>query len=371
MSFDIEFLNEFISKYDWNKLKERIDEIEKTLTEGYIDQIESSNLRKEFAFLSDINLIKLELFEIKEIYNKLLSDLLNESNEEMKSLFNDEINSLKDKIAEKIKAFEEIIFPPEKEQNRSAFLEIRAGTGGLEASLFAGNLARMYSMYSLKQGWEASIVSAAETGVGGFREIIIHIEGKKVFEKLRYESGVHRVQRVPDTEASGRVHTSTATVAVLPEAEEVEVNIDQKDLRIDTYRAGGAGGQHVNKTDSAVRITHIPTGTVVACQDERSQHKNKARAMKILQARIYAAEKEKTENKMSQMRKEQVASADRSDKVRTYNYPQNRVSDHQCGLTINRLEYFMEGDMSEIINALMEMSKKERSVSPYFIKYVL
>ena len=214
-----------------------------------------------------------------------------------------------------------------------------------------------------------SIVDTAFTDVGGIREIVLHIEGNGAFGKLKYESGVHRVQRVPDTESAGRVHTSTATVAVLPEVDEVDMTIDAKDLRIDTYRASGAGGQHVNKTDSAVRITHLPTGLVVACQDERSQHKNKARAMKVLQARLHALEKEKNAEKVSSMRKEMVASADRADKIRTYNYPQNRVTDHRSNITLNQLDFIMNGDMDALLSHLLQEAKKNKIVHPYLVPF--
>jgi peptide chain release factor 1 len=251
------------------------------------------------------------------------------------------------------------------------FLEIRSGTGGQEAALFAADLLRMYTAYALAHGWKTSLVSASPTDLGGYREIVLEIKGKGLYGRLKYESGVHRVQRVPETETGGRVHTSTATVAVLPEAKEVDVQINQSDLRIDTYRASGAGGQHVNTTDSAIRITHIPTGVVVACQDERSQHKNRTQAMKILQSRILSAEQEKQDQEESRMRKEQVGGAKRSEKVRTYNFPQNRVTDHQVSVTLKKLDQVMQGQLDEIIEALQDKEREERrKKSSIFSRYL-
>jgi peptide chain release factor 1 len=360
------------SIYNWLSVKNRLDEIDLSLSDPRIDPTNAVSLRKESGFLTEVYNIYLDL----EQENNNLSNLQNNISEnfndlELQSLYKEEIIELQNNIKNKISQLESCLYPPDKEQQRSIFLEIRAGTGGLEASLFASEIARTYTLYSQKCGWEATVTDFTETGIGGYKEIILHIEGYNVFERLRFEAGVHRVQRVPETEGSGRVHTSTITIAILPEAEEVEVNIDPKDLKIDTYRAGGAGGQHVNKTDSAVRMTHIPSGLVVACQDERSQHKNRARALKVLKARLYALEKEKYNSKISKLRKEMVSSGDRSEKVRTYNYPQNRVTDHQVQITINRLEFFMEGDMDEIINPLVEKGKLERRINSFFSTFVL
>jgi len=279
---------------------------------------------------------------------------------EYKALLDEEEVSLDRQVSESGFELEKLLFPPDDRDNRSVFLEIRAGTGGQEAALFAGDLARMYLLYAPKKHWRASIVSESPTDLGGFRDIVLHIEGKNVFGHLKQEAGVHRVQRVPSTETAGRIHTSTATVAVFPEAEEVEFTINPNDLRIDVYRASGAGGQHVNTTDSAVRITHIPTGVVVACQDERSQHKNKAKALKELQSRLYSTHKEKQDAEMSAQRKEQVGSATRSEKARTYNYPQNRVTDHQAGITLNKLDIIMEGNLDDILEPLMKQDLEER-----------
>jgi peptide chain release factor 1 len=232
-------------------------------------------------------------------------------------------------------------------------LEVRAGTGGDEAALFAADLFRMYQRFAERHGWTSELISLSDTGIGGVKEVVMEISGRNVFRHLKFESGVHRVQRVPETESQGRVHTSAATVAVLPEAEEVDIEIDAVHLRIDTYRAQGAGGQHVNKTDSAVRITHMPTNTVVQCQDESSQHKNRAKAMKILRARLYEAERQRKDFERATDRKNQVGSGDRSERIRTYNYPQGRVTDHRINLTLYKLDKFMDGEIDEVVDRLI------------------
>ncbi len=241
---------------------------------------------------------------------------------------------------------------PDLSDNRNIIIEIRAGTGGEEAALFASNLYRMYSRYAERNNWKADIIDLNETDIGGLKEIIFQIRGRSVYSKLKHESGVHRVQRVPTTESSGRIHTSTATVAVLPEVSDTEVKIDPADLRIDTYRASGAGGQHVNKTDSAVRIVHIPTGIVVGVQKERSQHQNKARALEILRARIYDMYSSQAEDELTQTRRSQIGSGERSEKIRTYNFPQNRVTDHRINFTSYRLMEIMDGDIEELVTEL-------------------
>jgi len=244
--------------------------------------------------------------------------------------------------------------------DHDAILEIRAGTGGDEAALFAGDLFRMYERYAAKQGWKVEILSISEGAKGGFKEIIAEVHGRGVFAKLKFESGVHRVQRVPDTEANGRIHTSAATVAVLPEVEDVDVDIDEKDLKIDTMRAQGAGGQHVNKTESAIRITHIPSGIVVYVQEERSQHKNRSKAMKMLRAKLYDAEKTKRDSERAAERRGQVGSGDRSERIRTYNFPQGRVTDHRINLTLYKLPLVIEGEaLDEIIDALVTQHQAE------------
>jgi len=246
------------------------------------------------------------------------------------------------------------LLPKDAMDERNVIVEIRAGTGGDEAALFAGNLFRMYERYASKQGWKVEVISASEGTMGGYKEIIAEIRGRGAFAKLKFESGVHRVQRVPDTEGSGRIHTSTATVAVLPEAEDVDINIDEADLKIDTLRAGGAGGQHVNKTESAVRVTHIPTGIVVMMQEDRSQHRNRAKALAVLRARLYDFERQRRDAERAAERRGQVGSGDRSERIRTYNFPQGRVSDHRINLTIYKLPQIVEGEaLGEIIEALV------------------
>jgi peptide chain release factor 1 len=291
-------------------------------------------------------------------YRKLLDDL--ESTEELLSSGDAEIKDLAKAELEDLKkrrpAFEEelrlMLLPADPRDAKSVILEIRAGTGGEEAALFGANLLRMYTKYAESKRWKVEVISMNATGIGGIKEVVASIEGKGAYSKLKYESGVHRVQRVPSTEASGRIHTSAATVAVLPEAEEVDIKIDQKDLRIDTFCSSGAGGQSVNTTYSAVRIVHIPTGVVVQCQDERSQTKNKDKAMKVLRARLYDIELAEKEKERAETRKSQVGTGDRSERIRTYNFPQNRVTDHRTGLTLHKLEQVLEGSLEEMIDNL-------------------
>ncbi|MDI6753675.1 MAG: peptide chain release factor 1 [Thermodesulfobacteriota bacterium] len=285
--------------------------------------------------------------EIEESHNLLL-----ESDEEMKELAKAELHSLKERQAALEEEIKILLLPRDPRDDKNTFLEIRAGTGGEEAALFAAELFRMYAKFAELNRWRVEVMSQNATGLGGFKEIIALIEGKGVYSRLKYESGVHRVQRVPVTESSGRIHTSAVTVAVLPEADDVEVEINPSDLRIDVYRSSGPGGQSVNTTDSAVRITHIPTGMVVTCQDEKSQHKNKAKALKVLRARLLDKLAEEQHNEISEDRKSQVGSGDRSERVRTYNFPQNRVTDHRLGLTLHRLDSVLQGDLTEMVDAL-------------------
>ena len=269
-----------------------------------------------------------------------------------------------EEATEKVTVYQEelkiLLLPRDPNDDRNVIVEIRGGAGGEEASLFAGVLFRMYSMYAESKGWKAEILNSNPTELGGFKEISFNISGDGAYSRFKFESGVHRVQRVPETESQGRIHTSTVTVAVLPEAEEVDVEINPADLQIDTYRSGGAGGQHVNKTESAIRITHLPTGTVVECQDERSQHKNKDRAMKILRSKILEAEREKQHDAIAGERKAQVGTGDRSERIRTYNYPQGRVSDHRINLTLYKIEAILNGDLDEIIDALVTADTAEK-----------
>lgn len=280
----------------------------------------------------------------------ILADPLTDT--DMRTLAMEEAPALTVKIEQLEKEVQILLLPKDAADDKSAILEIRAGTGGSEAALFTGDLFRMYERYAAHQGWKVEIVSASEGDVGGYKEIIAIIAGKSVFSKLKFESGVHRVQRVPETEAGGRIHTSAATVAVLPEAEDIDIDIRSEDIRIDTMRASGAGGQHVNTTDSAVRITHIPTGIMVV-QAEKSQHQNRARAMQILRARLYNMERQQAERERSASRKAQVGSGDRSERIRTYNFPQGRVTDHRIHLTLYKLDRIMEGDLDEIVDALI------------------
>lgn len=350
----------------WQSIAKRFEELSSQLSSSSLESSKRHIVQKEHSYLSTL------LSKHKEIENleKQRTELETQKNQgldsELNALYDEEIANLNAQIKKETTSLDDLMYPPDELDNRSIFLEIRAGTGGQEASLFAGDLLRMYTNYALKNNWRSAIVSESLTDLGGYREVVLHIEGKGVFGHLKHESGVHRVQRVPATETAGRVHTSTATVAVLPEAQEVDVVINPADLRIDVYRSGGAGGQHVNTTDSAVRITHIPTGVVVTCQDERSQHKNKAKAMKMLQSRLLASQKEKHEAEISQNRREQVGTGMRSEKVRTYNFPQNRITDHQADITLKKLDRVIEGDIDEIIDALRQKDMQDRRKKPVF-----
>ncbi|MGA2465383.1 MAG: peptide chain release factor 1 [Thermodesulfobacteriota bacterium] len=315
-------------------------------------QDEFQKAAKEYAELGKVVDLYRKLKKLEEETKGSQHLLDNEDDEEMKRLAKEELNRLtqeKDRVEGDLKM---ALLPRDPYDEKNILLEIRAGTGGEEAGLFAGDLFRMYSKFAEKQGWRMEIMSRHYTGVGGFKEIIAMIEGKGVYSRLKFESGVHRVQRVPATESQGRIHTSTVTVAILPEAKEVEIQIDPNDLRIDIFRSSGPGGQSVNTTDSAVRITHLPTGMVVSCQDEKSQHKNKAKALKILRARLMDRARQEQQIEISEKRRIQVGTGERSERIRTYNFPQGRVTEHRIGLTLYRLESALEGELDEIIDAL-------------------
>ncbi|MCD7723797.1 MAG: peptide chain release factor 1 [Clostridiales bacterium] len=279
--------------------------------------------------------------------------LAEESDGEFADMVKEELEKNKQDLARLEEELKVLLLPRDPNDDKNVIIEIRGGAGGEESALFAGVLYRMYSMYAQAKGYKTELVYANETGLGGYKEISFIVEGDGAYSRFKFESGVHRVQRVPETESQGRIHTSTVTVAVLAESDEVDFELNEKDLQIDTFRSSGAGGQHINKTSSAIRITHIPTGTVVECQDERSQHKNKEKAMKVLRSRLYDAEKAKADAKIAGQRKSQVGTGERSERIRTYNYPQGRVSDHRIGLTLYKLEQILNGDIDELIDALI------------------
>ena len=333
------------------QLKEKYKELEQLLMGTFSDPKEMAKISKEYSDLKEVIVLADEYLKMKNDMAQAEEMMKDDS---LKEIAEAEYYECKEKIPEIEKQIKIALLPKDEADDKNAILEIRAGTGGDEAAIFAGDLFNMYKCYAELKGWNLEVISYHENEAGGFKEIISNITGAGVFGRLKFESGAHRVQRVPETESQGRVHTSAATVAVMPEAEEVDIEILDKDLRIDTYRASGAGGQHVNKTDSAIRITHIPTNTVVQCQDERSQFKNKERAMKMLRSKLYEAQRQKIDSERAGLRKSQVGTGDRSDKIRTYNYPQNRVTDHRVNLTLYKLDYVMRGEaLDEIIDKLI------------------
>jgi peptide chain release factor 1 len=344
-----------------DKLVARWQTVQGTLAQG-ANQESYVRLSREFAELDPIVATIAALRKAmreRDDLNQMINDPA--ADPDMTSLAEQELGALDPKIEELERQLKVQLLPKDTADEKSAILEVRAGTGGEEAALFAGDLFRMYQRYADRMGWKVNIMSASESATGGYKEIIANITGKGVFARLKFESGVHRVQRVPETEAQGRIHTSAATVAVLPEAEEVDIKIEDKDLRIDVFRASGPGGQSVNTTDSAVRITHLPTGLAVSQQDEKSQHKNKAKAMKVLRARLYDAERAKRDAERAANRKSQVGSGDRSERIRTYNFPQGRCTDHRINLTIYKLDKVMEGAaLDEVVDALIAHDQAER-----------
>jgi peptide chain release factor 1 len=309
-------------------------------------------LMKEHAELAPL----VQAFRRYKHLEKELADsqslLKDESDEDLKAMAREDVQSLKEQIGQVEEDLRVLLLPKDPNDDKNVLLEIRAGTGGEEAALFAADLYRMYTRLAERRGWKLEVMSHSATGLGGLKELIALISGDRVYSQLKFESGTHRVQRVPETESQGRIHTSAVTVAVLPEAEDVDVQISPEELRVDVYRSSGPGGQSVNTTDSAVRITHLPTGLVVTCQDEKSQHKNKAKALKVLQARLFDLKQQEQQRQIAQERKTQVGSGDRSERIRTYNFPQSRITDHRIGLTLYRLESVLDGDLDELISGL-------------------
>ena len=343
------------------KIYTRFIELEKLLADPDVvtDRIRYQSLAKEHSSLSKIALKYKKYKDLKQEITEVKHMLEVEKNPELVELAREEEQNLKEKSSLIFEQLREGLLEEESDLDRNIIVEVRAGTGGDEAALFAVDLCRMYQRYAQNQGWHTEIIESKPTGTGGMKEIIFSVEGKDVYRKLRFESGTHRVQRVPATETQGRIHTSAATVAILPEAKEVEVQINPQELKIDTYRSSGAGGQHVNVTDSAVRITHLPTGIVASCQDERSQMKNKVKAMRILRARLLDRLKSEQRQKIAEERRLQVGTGDRSGKIRTYNFPDRRITDHRIGFTLHKLEVVLEGNLEPIIVALQAAEKED------------
>ena len=339
-------------------LAARLDELEIRLSapDLYDDPDRAAKLLRERNELEPI----VTAFREYEQAQRTLADATEMlSDPDMKELAQEELQQAKSDIARLEDELKILLLPKDPNDEKNIYVEIRGGAGGEESALFAADLYRMYTMYADKRGWQTEVMNKSETELGGYKEIVFRVAGDKVYSRLKFESGVHRVQRVPETESQGRVHTSTTTVAVLPEAEELDFYIDPKDLRIDTFRASGAGGQHINKTSSAIRVTHIPTNTVVECQDERSQHKNKEKALSVLRSRLYEAEVEKQRAAIAADRKSQVGTGDRSERIRTYNFPQGRVTDHRINLTLYSLGKVLEGEIQELVDALVTHAQTE------------
>jgi peptide chain release factor 1 len=341
----------------------RYDELARALaSEGGLKPQEFVKLSKEYSELTPIAQGILALRGRRKELTDLEAIIADPSSDaEMRELAQSECDSLQEEIPELEQKIKVLLLPKDEADTKNAIIEVRAGTGGEEAGLFAAELFRMYQRYADQRGWKFEILNLNETGIGGYKEAIASISGRDVFARLKFETGVHRVQRVPETESGGRIHTSAATVAVLPEAEEVDIAVEEKDLRIDVFRSSGPGGQSVNTTDSAVRITHLPSGIVVSCQDEKSQHKNKAKAMKVLRARLYEAERERRDTERAEQRRSQVGTGDRSERIRTYNFPQGRVTDHRINLTLYKLDRVLSGEaLDELIDALVAEDQANR-----------
>ena len=324
------------------------------------DQGKWRGLMKEYSDITPIAEKYTEYKNTKKNIEEAIEMLEEKPDEELKSLLKDELSENRERLAEIEEELKLLLIPKDPNDDKNVIMEIRGGAGGDEAALFAGSLFRMYNKYAERNGWKVELMSASESDLGGFKEVCFMITGRGAYSRLKYESGVHRVQRVPDTESGGRIHTSTVTVAVLPEADEVDVQIDMNDVRIDVFRASGNGGQCVNTTDSAVRVTHIPTGIVVSCQDEKSQLKNKNKALKVLYARLYDMELKKHNEEIAGERKAQVGTGNRNERIRTYNFPQGRVTDHRVNLTLYKIDNIMEGELDEIIDALTAAERAER-----------
>ncbi len=341
------------------QIEARRDELQALMATGELSSERFVAVSKEYAELEPVAEAAANVRRLRAEAMSLAA-MTEDADPELRTMAAEELRANDEALEMADRHLALALLPRDAADERSAMLEVRAGTGGDEAALFAGDLMRMYQRYADEQGWRVELISASVSDAGGFKEAVASVEGRGVFAKLKFESGVHRVQRVPVTESGGRIHTSAATVAVLPEAEEVDVQIDDKDLRIDVYRSSGPGGQSVNTTDSAVRITHLPTGLVVIQQDEKSQHKNKAKALKVLRTRLYEAERERLATERSGTRRAMVGSGDRSERIRTYNFPQGRVTDHRINLTLHRLPEILEGQMDELIGALVAEDEAER-----------